>query len=165
MNRGDELYNEISGQRLVCLRAGADTDGELLELESRWERGGAPLPEHVHPSQSEHFELLEGTLIARVNGAERTLAAGDALELPAGTPHTMWNPGPAPARAIWQTRPALNTERFLQAVWGLAASGRVDADGSPRLRDGLSLARSYQREFRVTRPPWPIQRLAFLLVR
>jgi hypothetical protein len=52
MNRGDELYNEISGQRLVCLRAGADTDGELLELESRWERGGAPLPEPTQAKAS-----------------------------------------------------------------------------------------------------------------
>lgn len=165
MNPGDELYNQISGQRLICLRASAQTDGELLELESRWQHPSEPPPEHLHPDQSERFEMLEGTLTARVDGHQRSLTAGDVLELAPGTPHTMWNPHPTQARALWQTQPALNTEDFLEAVWALAAAGRVDANGSPRLRDGLKLARRHQTEFRVTRPPWPMQRLAFNLVR
>jgi mannose-6-phosphate isomerase-like protein (cupin superfamily) len=165
MKRGDELYNSATGQRLICLRASASTAGKLLELDSRWERAGAPPPEHLHPHQREYFVVIEGTLIAKVNGDERRLRAGETLELSPGTPHTMWNPGPSPARALWQTRPALDTEAFLQAAWDLAGAGRVDTNGSPRLRDGLKLARSYQREFRVTTPPWPIQRLAFLLAR
>jgi quercetin dioxygenase-like cupin family protein len=37
---------------------------ELLEVEGEWGREGKPPPPHYHPSQDEHFEVLEGTLTA-----------------------------------------------------------------------------------------------------
>ena len=66
-----------------------------------------------------------------------TIGAGDTLDVPAGTPHAMWNPGPGRARAVWQTRPALKTEAFFEMVWGLAQAARSgeempDPDGPPR---------------------------------
>src|SRR5215210_4366121 len=76
---------------------------EVLEVEGTWAPGGSPPPKHFHPGQSEHFEVLEGTLRARVDGREHELGAGDTLEVPAGALHQMWNEGEGPARATWRT--------------------------------------------------------------
>ncbi len=70
--------------------------------------------EHFHLSQEERFEVSEGQLHARVNGEERVLRAGDMLEVPRGTPHSMW--ATEATRATWQVRPALRTAEFFAAV-------------------------------------------------
>jgi mannose-6-phosphate isomerase-like protein (cupin superfamily) len=44
---------------------------ELLDVEGRWGPGGKPPPAHYHPEQDEHFEVLEGTLTAKLNGEEQ----------------------------------------------------------------------------------------------
>jgi mannose-6-phosphate isomerase-like protein (cupin superfamily) len=112
---------------------------EFLEVEGEWGPGGSPPPAHLHPAQDERFEVLAGTLRVRIDGAERDLAVGDVLEVPRGTVHGMWNPGDVPARAAWQTRPALRTEEWFAAVdRSLAAGprGRVGLIGQlPRFRD------------------------------
>jgi quercetin dioxygenase-like cupin family protein len=63
----------------------AGTDGVSV-LESRAPRGdSAPL--HVH-DEDEIFHLLEGEMLLRVGGADRTVKAGETLLAPAGIPHT-----------------------------------------------------------------------------
>ena len=80
--------------------------------------------------------MLEGELRARVGGRGAQIGGrGDTLEVPAGTPHTMWNAGPGRARAVWQTRPALKTEAFFEMVWGLA-QGERERRGDARPRQG-----------------------------
>jgi mannose-6-phosphate isomerase-like protein (cupin superfamily) len=149
---GDVLENPFTGQDLTFRRTAADTGGELLEVESSWAAGGPEPPEHHHPRQEEHFEVLEGELRARVGGAERTVRSGESLDVPAGTPHSMWNPGPGPARALWQTRPALRTEAFFELVWGLArAAAAGDGDG-PTADEAAAMMREYSEEFRLGRP-------------
>ena len=113
--RGDELHNRYTGQSLRFLRTTADTGGELVEVETTYRPGSAKPVEHFHPRQAEHFEVLEGTVRARVGGQERTLGLGDELDVAPGTRHAMWNDGDVPARLSWQTRPALRTEAFFEA--------------------------------------------------
>jgi glyoxylate utilization-related uncharacterized protein len=95
--------------------------------------------------------VLEGELRARIAGKEQTVRAGDALDVPAGTPHTMWNPGPARARAVWQTRPALKTEAFFEMVWGLARAAKAGEEG-PSPDEVAAMMREYEDEFRLGRP-------------
>ena len=89
-------------------------------MESIYEAGSAAPPDHLHPSQEERFEVLEGEVRLRVAGQERTLAEGEKLTLAPGTAHAMWNAAGHPARLIWQTRPALRTEAFFETFWGPA---------------------------------------------
>ena len=151
-NAGDVLENPFTGQTLTFRRTAADTGGELLEVESSWAGGGAEPPQHHHPHQEEHFEVLEGELRARIGGTERTLAAGETLDVPAGTPHSMWNPGPGRTRAGWQTRPALRTEAFFEMVWGLAQGAKANDKGSPSPDEAAAMMREYADEFRLGRP-------------
>jgi quercetin dioxygenase-like cupin family protein len=82
---------------------------DALEVERTWGPGGSPPPKHFHPAQEERFEVLEGTLRARVEGQEHTLSAGQTLHVPRGAVHQTWNEGSEPSRAIWVTSPAGRT--------------------------------------------------------
>jgi quercetin dioxygenase-like cupin family protein len=103
------------GFRLRLIRTGAETGGELLEMEGTWGGGGLP-PNHFHPAQDEHFEVLEGTLRAVIDGTERLYSEGESFDVPAGTPHQM--AGDGPARARWEVRPALRTAEFFERLYG-----------------------------------------------
>src|SRR5881227_3291646 len=154
---GNELDNPVTGQRLIFRRTTADTGGALVEVESVWTRRGREPIVHLHPKQAEHFEVLEGTLEARIGGEPRTLGAGDGFDVPAGTPHAMWNPGPGEARAVWRTSPALETERFFETMWKLAADGKVGRTGAPDLLHSAVILRHFSDEFRLVRPQRPVQ--------
>jgi mannose-6-phosphate isomerase-like protein (cupin superfamily) len=94
---------------------------ELLEVEARY-RGDAPLaPSHYHPSQDEHFEVLEGRIHAVVGGDERWYDEGETFGIPAGTPHQMAAEGPT--RIRWEVRPALRTAEFFERFYDALDNG------------------------------------------
>src|SRR5206468_8574315 len=70
------------------------------------DRGGPPgpprliAPPHLHRSDDEAWYVLEGLLRVRVGTEEVEARAGSAVFVPRGTPHTYWNPGPAPTRYL-----------------------------------------------------------------
>lgn len=129
-HEGQELTGH-NGFRLTLLRISE----EELEMEASYAgKGGLP-PEHFHPSQDEHFEVLEGAVRAVVDGEERRYAAGEAFDVPAGTPHQM--AGDGPARLRWQVRPALRTADFFERAYS-------DDPGADFLE-------TFAAEFRLTR--------------
>jgi mannose-6-phosphate isomerase-like protein (cupin superfamily) len=128
------------------------SSAEVLEVEGSYGPGGSPPPTHFHPAQDEHFEVLEGTLRAKVGGEERELGPGETLEIPRGTPHQMWNPGEHGARVVWQTRPALRTEGWFRSIDALHREGRVGRNGMPGpLAFGAFLS-EYDDVFRLAGP-------------
>ena len=87
----------------------AATDFVLAEWrddgETSAERPIAPL--HVHYEDDEAWYVLEGTL-GFVCGEERVeAAAGAAVLVPRGTPHSYWNAGSRPARYVIVMTPRL----------------------------------------------------------
>ena len=126
---------------------------QVLEVEASFGPGHGAPPPHLHPAQDEHFEVLEGELRARVDGEERTLAAGDTLEIPRGKVHQMWNPSDEPTRARWETRPAGRTDEWFRAIDGLHREGRVRADGTPSPLAFAVLASEYRDTFRLAGAP------------
>lgn len=161
---GDRLENPATGQTIVFRQTSAQTDGELLEVETTYQPGSSEPLEHYHPHQEEHFEVLEGTVRVRLAGKEKDLRQGDTLVVPARTMHAMWNSGSGPARMLWQTRPALRTEGFFEQVWGLAAEGRLTAKGTPGPLQAAVLMQEYSEEFRLGKPPAGVQRVVFGLL-
>jgi quercetin dioxygenase-like cupin family protein len=112
---GQEIHGE-GGFRLLLVRTGEETGGELLEMEASYAGTGAMPPEHLHPSQAERFEVLEGSVRVIAGGEERTYGAGESFEVPAGTPHRMG--ADEPSRVRWQVRPALRTAEFFEELHG-----------------------------------------------
>ena len=128
---GDTLTNPVTGETLHFLRTSADTDGKLVEIEAVVQPGGGVAASHVHPFQTERFEVLEGTLEFR-RGRRRLLAtAGDVVTVEQGTVHSFRNAGDGPARFRTEVRPALLFERFIETMFGLAADGKTNRKGMP----------------------------------
>jgi quercetin dioxygenase-like cupin family protein len=55
-----------------------------------------------------------------VEGEERRLGPGDAITIPAGTPHYFVNDGKDDAVSIQEFRPALHTADFFKTLFALA---------------------------------------------
>ena len=126
---------------------------ELLEVEAVYSPHGTSPVRHLHPSQDEHFEVLEGELTVRTPAGQRTLSRGDTIDIPRGTPHQMWNDGEVPARARWQTSPAGRTEQWFRDIDAIHRSGRVRRNGMPGpLAFGAMLTR-YRDVFRLASGP------------
>lgn len=147
-------YKLTPHEHVTVLRSQPD----LLEVEGRWGSEGKPPPPHYHPDQDERFEVLEGSLRARVGGEERELGAGETLEIPRGASHQMWNAGGEPARAIWQTRPALRTEEWFRSIDALYTEGRVEPDGRPSPLAFGALLSEFRDVFRLGAGPEPVTR-------
>jgi mannose-6-phosphate isomerase-like protein (cupin superfamily) len=131
---------------------------DLLEVEASYGPSGSPPPKHFHPSQDEHFEVLEGSVGVRVDGRERTLATGDEIDIPRGHVHQMWNPGAVPARVLWQTRPAGRTEQWFSAIDALHREGKVGRNGMPGPLAFGALLSEYDDVFRLGAGPQPLVR-------
>jgi hypothetical protein len=124
---------------LRFVRTGAETDGELLEMEATYSGDGGMPPMHLHPSQAESFEVLEGSMRAIVDGEERVYEQGESFEVPAGTPHQMGAQGPT--RMRWEVRPAMRTAEFFERLYG---EGPDSAQGM-----GGAFWAEFEAEFRL----------------
>jgi hypothetical protein len=107
----------------------------------------------MHPAQAEHFEIRSGAMTAIVAGVEQRLSAGDALDIPAETPHQMWNGGGEPATVTWQTLPRLRTEQWFEAIDGLYSGDDLNEDGTPDLSKFLPLLEEFDDVFRLAEMP------------
>jgi quercetin dioxygenase-like cupin family protein len=112
---------------------------ELLEMEASYSGEGGMPPLHLHPRQTEHFEVLEGTMVTLIGGTERTYDAGSVFEVPPATPHQMRADGPA--RMRWQVTPALRTAEFFERMYTAPPS---NAD------EGAAFLEEFSEEFRLS---------------
>ena len=63
---GQTVENPVTGERFTFIHTAASTGGELLAFDFALRPGGAvPIP-HVHPIQTERFEVTAGTVRFRV---------------------------------------------------------------------------------------------------
>ena len=147
---GQTLENPVTGERFTFTHTGASTGGELLAFDFALRAGGAvPIP-HIHPIQTERFEVVEGRRRFRIGLRTLRAGPGDVVEVAPGVAHSFANPGPDEARLRIEVRPALAMERMLADVVALAHAGRLTRRGLPRdLRDLARLALTYQREVRA----------------
>jgi quercetin dioxygenase-like cupin family protein len=136
-HEGQELVGR-NGFRLKLLRISAD----VLEMEGVYSGEGGFPPEHFHPHQDEHFEVLEGAVSAVIDGQERRYVAGDTFDIAACTAHQMVGDGPA--RLHWEVRPALRTAEFFERAYS----------GDP----GADFLDTFADEFRLTTQDAPVTR-------
>jgi mannose-6-phosphate isomerase-like protein (cupin superfamily) len=57
---------------------------------------GAATTEHFHPRAEEVYHILRGRARIHIEGKERVLQAGDAVAIPNGQRHKIWNIGAEP---------------------------------------------------------------------
>jgi quercetin dioxygenase-like cupin family protein len=154
------LENPVTGERFTFTDTAASTGGELLAFELGLRPGGAvPIP-HVHPIQTERFEVVEGLMRFRIGLRRRLAGPGDVVEVAPGVMHAFANAGDVEARVRVEVRPALAMEEMLAEVVAMAEAGLMNRRGLPRrLRDLATLARKYDQEAHAPFVTVGVQRL------
>lgn len=157
---GQTLENPVTGERFTFTDTAASTDGELLAFDFALRPGGAVPIAHVHPIQTERFEVVAGRMRFRVGWHTRIAGPGDVVEVEPGVTHGFANAGDTEARLHVEVRPALEMERMFAEIVALAEAGRLTRRGLPRhLRDLATLACRYHREARAPLLGAGLQRL------
>ncbi len=162
-NPGDELVNGQGG-RLVFRQTAGSTGGALLEMNVWYKPNSFPPPAHYHPDQEEHFQVLSGAFHTIIDGHEQSYQPGESFTVPPGVPHAMHNSSHDVGQLLWQVRPALETEIFFETLWGLARDGKVNDQGVPNLLQGAVFGQTYDREFRLVKPPYSILKILFAVL-
>ncbi|MEM7117730.1 MAG: cupin domain-containing protein [Chloroflexota bacterium] len=163
---GDILHSPNLGETIQFVKTTRETQGALLEVEATYEPnqswGGGI--EHYHPHQDESFEVLEGMISVKTSERESTYVVGEKFDIPKGTIHNMRNLSSKPARIRWQIRPALQTENFLETVWGLSADGKLQTGSLGNLLRLAVVLQAYQDVFRITFPSRIVQKVLLSLL-
>jgi quercetin dioxygenase-like cupin family protein len=149
---GDTLSNPVTGEVIRFVKAAADTGGEYVLIEVVVEPNGAVAAAHVHPYQTEIFEILEGGVTFKAGKETIVATAGETLRIDPGTPHKFWNDGETDARFRTEVRPALQFESLIETMFGLANDGKTNRKGMP---NPLRLAVIANAHFDVVRLPFP----------
>ena len=157
---GQTLENPVTGERFTFTDTAASTDGELLAFDFALRpRGAVPIP-HVHPIQTERFEVVEGRMSFRMGFRKIQADPGDVVEVPPGVAHSFANAGEDEAHLRVEVRPALAMEAMFAEVVAMARAGRMNRRGIPRNPLELAvLARKYDQEAHLPLLSVRVQRL------
>ena len=159
---GQTVVNPVTGERLLFELTSNETDGELTRFQATIDPGGFVASAHLHPRQTERFEVLEGSLML-VRGPERLeLHEGDTALIPAKTPHRFWNASDAPVRFRCDVRPSLQIESLIETMYGLAAAGKTNGKGMPNPLRLAVVARHHFDTVRLPLVPQLLQRAALV---
>jgi quercetin dioxygenase-like cupin family protein len=157
---GQTLENPVTGERFTFTHTAATTDGELLAFDFALRPGGAvPIP-HIHPIQTERFEVVSGRMRFRVGMRTVIAGPGDVVKVAPGVAHSFANAGDEEARLRVEVRPALAMEDMFADVIAMAQAGRMTKRGLPRNPlDLAALARRYDQEAHAPLMTVSVQRM------
>jgi quercetin dioxygenase-like cupin family protein len=163
ISKGDVLHNPVTGELLRFVETSADTGGEYVLVECVVAPGGVVAAAHVHPRQTERFEVIEGSVGFRTGNGEIVATAGEKITVPAGTPHKFWNAGDSDAVFRCEIRPALQFERLIETMFTLAADGKTNTKGMPNPLRLAVIANAHFEDVRLPFPPAWMQKLGLAL--
>jgi len=163
IHAGETIHNPVTGERILFLETSADTNGERVVIECTVEPQGFVAAAHVHPFQTERFEVLEGRVAFKVGGREfHVLPGGEAIVEP-GEAHKFWNPADEPARFRCTVSPALEFEQLIATMYGLAADGKTNRKGMPNPIRLAVIANAHFADVRLPFPPAWLQKAGLAL--
>ncbi len=160
---GDQIENPVTGERLVFHETAAETNGERIVFETIVRPDGFVAAAHVHPFQTERFEVLAGTLGVKRGRERAELQAGDVTDIEPGTPHKFWNASDDEVRFVCTVTPALQFERLIATMYSLAAAGKTNKKGMPNPVRLAAIANHHFDDVRLPLIPQPLQKAALVL--
>ena len=160
---GDRLENPVTGEVLIFHRTGRDTGGEAVLVETIVRPGGFVAAAHVHPHQTERFQVLAGQVGLRIGDTERVAGPGEVAVVEPGTPHRFWNAADDDARFLCEVTPALDFESLIETMFTLAAEGKTNRKGMPNPLRLAVIARAHFDTVRLPFPPVWMQRTALVM--
>jgi mannose-6-phosphate isomerase-like protein (cupin superfamily) len=163
IRKGDRLENPVTGEILIFRRTSRETDGESVLVETIVRPDGFVASAHLHPHQTERFEVLEGRLGLWAGDRELVAEPGEVVTVEPGTPHRFWNAGETEARFLCEVSPALEFESLIETMFSLAADGKTNRKGMPNPLRLAVIARSHFDTVRLPFPPAWLQRLGLAM--
>jgi quercetin dioxygenase-like cupin family protein len=159
---GDTIENPVTGERVTFLRTSAQTGGEYVLIDVEVEPDGFVAAAHVHPFQTERFEIIEGTVGFKAGGQTIIAGPGEVVTVEPGTKHRFWNAGDSTARFRCEVRPALQFETFLETIYALAADGKTSKKGLPNPLRLAVIANAHFDDVRLPHVPATLQKAALV---
>ncbi|MGI3901362.1 MAG: cupin domain-containing protein [Janthinobacterium lividum] len=124
----------------VEILIGGDQTAEHFSLLRITNPPGVSTPPHRHMNEDETVYVLSGRVQVETDGATCDLAAGEAIHLPRGEAHRLWNAGPDEAQALVFCTPS-GFEHFVrEAGEAVAASTQARAPDAAAMDRLVSLA-------------------------
>lgn len=111
--KGDKIENIRTGQRMIFLKTGTETNCTQLQIACFSPVTTAREPEHIHPYQENRFQLISGELTFCIKGKEQTARGGDMVSIPKNVPHYFYNSGTDEAH-IQEFFPALKIDTLFE---------------------------------------------------
>jgi quercetin dioxygenase-like cupin family protein len=147
------MSQPITGEWVFGVVPSSETRGEFERGVGIFSAGNAGPPEHFHPIYDEHFDILVGDFIFKIDGKERKAGAGEQLVIPKGTPHTFRCVGDRPGVTIVETRPAARIGEVISTLFGLAHEGALTLQGQPKFLQAMVIGSEYADDTVFTNPP------------
>ena len=159
ISTGQTIENPVTGERVTFHETSRDTGGAYVLIEAAVAPGGG-VASHVHPYQTEEFEILSGSVEFRKGGDKVVVHAGDSVTVEPGKIHRFKNVGDGEARFTTKVSPALEFESFLETMFALAADGKTNKKGMPNPVRMAVIAKEYFDDVRAPHVPGAIQKAA-----
>ena len=150
MAKSGDRFDMVDGSSYIVTKPAAETGGAYVEMEFVLPPGCLPPPPHVHPSQVEEYEVLEGRFDVLVEGSWRTLGPGERASVPVGALHTFRNKSGETVRVRNWHRPALRFEGYIETIHATLKRSGIKSKRDPRIPLYLS---QIMLEYRETLAP------------
>jgi mannose-6-phosphate isomerase-like protein (cupin superfamily)/uncharacterized protein YndB with AHSA1/START domain len=147
------------GVRIEVRATSASTGGEYVEFDVIGRARGLIAQPHIHATQRERHEVIEGSMRLVIAGREHVLRPGESMEVPAGVSHRQLpGRGSGTGRVRVRLTPAGRTEDFLTRLSELSGGGGLNRLGFPKPLAAARLVEDFAAEGRATYPSLRVQR-------
>jgi quercetin dioxygenase-like cupin family protein len=152
------LENRRTGE-ILRIRRVRDAQGQIvLILDGSLPPGASGPPLHVHFEEQEQIIVKAGTLAAEVGTEKIVVPAGGTALIPAGVRHRWWNGGDDLLELSGRAVPAVELDRFLQALFAVLNAG---SGGRPSIFYLAHVLWRHRDTQLILVPPRAIQRIVF----
>jgi len=156
-----QLHNRHTGETLR-LRRVRDAAGRIvLNIDGGLPPGANGPPPHVHYHQREEGRVIAGTLGAQVGKEKIVVPAGGTAVFAAGVVHHWWNAGDDLLEVSGQAIPAVDLDRYLQAVFAVL---NASSNGKPSIFYLAHVLWRHRDTQLIATPPRAVQRIVFPVI-
>jgi mannose-6-phosphate isomerase-like protein (cupin superfamily) len=134
-----------------------ETGGEYVEMELSLPAEAFAPPPHRHPTQTESYEVLEGSFEVMVDGEWQRLHVGESAEVPVAANHTFRLVG-EPVRVRNFHRPGSRFDEFIERQYRFVTSDRFR--GLKRPSTAVAMATAWHEHRDLLVPTNPVLRAA-----
>ena len=156
-----QLENRKTGE-ILRMRRVRDSQGQsVLNLEGSLPPRADGPPLHVHFHEREQGIVKEGILGAQIGKQKTVVQAGGSIVVPAGVIHSWWNAGDDTLVFNGQAIPAVDLDRYLQAIFAVL---NASPSGRPSIFYLAHVAWRHRHTQAFAIPPRDVQRIVFPLI-